>query len=295
MIYCKKMIMKAALLYQLLFLVKSQIQLVPVQFVTKESIVSHASDVNQFNLRLCGGDLYNHQHATVNLILPMQPWSPAIGVYLRANVYDANNHLLADNKDGKGSFVDKFTFPYYKTYGDLLINITTAPTPSITYRIVVNFEKNVTMEQNKSMFPIKRKAYNMEQSTVHIKQPITGHTSDLVSIFLTSGTINTAESTLLELSYCINPAELPGYVDINIVSVDKLSGFATFACPASVRPCTTETAKFFDVSGLPINFVRVFMTHSTDAGPVQLIVIGYGKYEGTNKFLLDASEFKRQT
>lgn len=290
------MILKAALLYQLLLLVKSQIQLVPVQFVTKEGIVSHASEVNQFNLRLCGGDSYDHQHATVNLILPTQPWSPSIGFYLRANVYDTNHHLLADNKDSKGSFVDKFTFPYYKTYGDLHINVTTAPTPSITYRIVVNFEKNVTMEQNKSMFLMKRKGYNMEQSTVHMKQPISGLTTyDLVSIFLTSGTIRTAEGSLLELSYCINPAELPGYVDINIVSVDKLSGFGTFACPASVRPCNTETAKFLDVSGLPINFVRVYMTHPTDAGPVHLIVIGYGKYGGTNKFLLGASEFKRQT
>ncbi|XP_057315064.1 uncharacterized protein LOC130656246 [Hydractinia symbiolongicarpus] len=296
--------LKAVLLFQLVLVVKSQ-KKVPVQFVTEKYIHSESTEINHFNLRLCGGCLYDHQNANVNFNLPDKPWSPVLSYFLRAYVYDQHNHLIAVNKDTAGNFIESFTFPYYKTYGDLHIEVTTAQvTGGINYNVVVKFEKNATMERNKPSCQPRYVSSTSEvmnweayKRNVHMELAMIGNTYDLVSIFKTTkpGTVPTHGSVLLELDYCFNPAELPGYVEISVFANNELSGFGTYACPGSVRPCTTESTKFYDVSGAAVNFVHVDMTQAKDMGPVQVIIVGNGRSGGINNFTLGASRYSKHT
>lgn len=141
-----------------------------------------------------------------------------LGFFVRAYVYDQHNHLIAVNKDSKGNFIESFTFPYYKTYGDLHIEVTTAKvTGGINYNVVVKFEKNATMERNKpscqpryvsSMSEVMN--WEAYKRNVHMELAMVGNTYDLVSIFKTTkpGTVATQQIVLMELDYCFNPAEV---------------------------------------------------------------------------------------
>lgn len=278
---------------------------VPVLFVTEIDVVSAANEVNHFNLRLCGGCLYDKQIATVFVNQPNKPWSILVGDFVKVYVTDSSGHQIATNKNPKktGDFEDTFSFPYYKTYGDLKITVVTANTPAgITYTLTVAFNKNQTLDHQSDCearyFSTEEEimSWKMFEKSVLFEREAggltVGKTYELVSVFLTTstGSVETQQPLLFELDYCFTNDSLPASVVISVTAIDELSGFATYACPAHIRPCTTESTHFNDISGAAVNFVIADITQKEDIGPVQIIIRGDGRYGNENNFKLAASK-----
>ena len=262
-----------------------------MQYVTTQNIIGGDGDVNNFTARLCGGCLYDKHMAVVSLNMPKQEWSEFTGDVLTVTVKDMHLKTIATNiRNGK--LMQDFNFTYYASYGDLSFVVKNGAAPGFTYTITLRFISN-------DVHPLKtcnpRWQMSAYESTlerrfysIHSQK---GKTYNLVPIFKIEqvSSVPSAKLAFFKLDYCF--ADHPPYnLTITTVAADHKSGFATYACPKTIRPCNVNT-KFRDTSGSALNFIQAHISGPEDFGSVEVIVRGDGRYQKENKFTLAASTY----
>jgi len=274
---------------------------VPIQYVTESDITSKPKEEFIFSLKTCGGTQFDHFNANVFVNVPDRKWNPTIGDFVSVVVKDSFQHVVGQNIDSKGNYITNSSFLYHKEGKDLLLYVTSGNAPDIKYTLTVTFTKILDAQKPEESRHALSHRYVQTEEEIFLWQKASQsypkeNAQDLVTVFKTTITevVDTADIIGLQLGYCFNPLKFPGSIDISVLSTDEVSGFATYACTADIVCNSTEAAKYSDVSGSSVNFVTVELLVPENAGPIDVLVRGDGRFNGKNNFNLAASKFKQK-
>ena len=270
---------------------------VPMQYVTEKHIFGDAYEVNHFSAHLCGGCLFDGQQAVVSLILQKQAWNQTISDILKAEVIDVHGTVRASNENNEtGNHEETFSFIYHKAYGDLNIRVENGAGDGMIYTLALKFKQShqkkalaANCEKRWIMNLFESRAQWKYSETVKMKSEVM---HELIPIFKMSTpySVISHELKFLQLDYCF-PHITSYKLMIAVVADDEDSAFATYACPKSIKDCSTRNAPFHDTTGSASNFVQVKVNGAKDIGPVKVIVRGDGRFKQKNTFTLAASKY----